>query len=40
MAAGSKLYLAYGTYRRQGSSAMAVAELVYATDRERGLAIK
>jgi hypothetical protein len=39
-AAGGKLYLAYGTYRRPGSSAMAVAELVYATARECGLAIK
>jgi hypothetical protein len=40
LAAGGKLYLAYGTYQRAGSSAMAVAELVYAAARGCGLAIK
>ena len=40
VAAGGKLCIAYGTYQRAGSSAMAVAELVYATARSCGLAIK
>lgn len=40
LAAGGKLYLAYGTYQRAGSSAVAVAELVYAAARGIGLAIR
>ena len=40
VAAGDKLYLAFGTYQRAGSSAIAVAELVYATARKSCLAVR